>query len=140
VGILIIFFIACLRPPDYSLIPEITFIELDTTEVTEMTDSVTITFGFTDGDGDLGALDGDTLPNTFIKDSRTGFIYTYQFPSITPDGNVKDISGTVEIILPGITCVPNVNVDQLTYEVYITDRAGNKSNSVTTPALTIYCN
>src|SRR5664279_2275587 len=86
---------SCLKPPNYSPIPEIKFDSISATHVRQLVDSVTVIISFTDGDGDLGNLKNDTTNNLFFKDSRTGFIYPFHFPYITPEGNVKDISGEI---------------------------------------------
>ncbi len=94
-------------------------------------DTAIMKFDFADGDADIA---NDPKSMVYVKDSRydTGF-QAYEFPSITStieDPN-KGLIGTV-YLLP-IQPTPRDSVhyhkgDTLTYEVYITDRAGNQSN------------
>ena len=138
-GIVICALTSCLRPPEYDPIPKIGFDSLTATYVKSGSDSITFFISFTDGDGDLGAASSDTKPNLFFKDSRTGFINSFQFPYVTPEGNVKDISGTIAYTFPSFSCVPGQSLDTLFYTIYISDRAGNLSNEVTTPNVVIDC-
>ena len=133
---------SCLKPPNYSFVPEIQFDSISNTSVNQLIDSVTVVISFTDGDGDLGALNTfpfDTITNLFFKDSRTGSVYRFQFPYITPIGSVKDISGEIAYTFAGITCRPNRTNDTLHYTVQIADRAGNLSNEIITPDIYVNC-
>lgn len=105
-------------------------------------DTAFIMFNFTDGDADLG---NDTAKScVFVKDKRydtTGATFTkYNFPDIDP--NIEDpkkgITGNGVILLLSPPLVPRsdsfhmVKGDTTSYEMYITDRAGNESNHITT--------
>lgn len=108
-------------------------------------------FYFTDGDGDIGLDENDTLPpydfNLFIdyyerQDgnwtqlvlSQTGDTINFngRIPVLTPGGKNKSISGTIEYTL-------DLNIfseyDTFRYEAYLIDRALHESNRVITPAL-----
>lgn len=145
-GVLLSLMGSCLTPPDYSTIPEIQFDSITKTSVKGLSstpsvlDSITFLIGFTDGDGDLGAASNDTTPNLFFRDSRTGYVNRFQFPSITPEGNVKDISGTIAYTFSPFDCDPGKKLDTIVYTIYIVDRAGNISNEVTTPKIFCDCN
>lgn len=136
------FFSSCLNPPEYPVEPIIAFDSVSKVFVKgfPVFDSSTFVISFTDGDGDLGATEGDTLPNLFFKDSRTGFINTFQFPNVTPEGNVKDISGTISYTFTPFSCNPGKNIDTFYYTIFIFDRAGHRSNEVTTPLIICDCN
>ncbi|MBK9732590.1 MAG: hypothetical protein IPO83_15155 [Chitinophagaceae bacterium] len=132
---------SCLNPPEYPVEPLIAFDSISKTFVKGQPafDSITFVISFTDGDGDLGASSSDTIPNLFFKDSRTGFINTFQFPNITPEGNVKDISGTISYVFSPFNCTPGKLTDTFFYTIFISDRAGNMSNEVTTPLIICDC-
>ena len=133
-------FAACLKPPDYSVIPSISLISIYPEQARANFDSGHIVFSFQDGDGDLGALPSDTTPNVFVTDSRTGFVYPIQIPYITPEGKVKEISGTISITLPEFNCIPgDSTIDTLSYAIILKDRAGHSSNSIRTPVVSITC-
>ena len=66
-------FIACTKPPDYSDTPEIAFISLSETTMTQGSQNeefITLTISFTDGDGDIGIDGGE--PSVYFKDLRDG--------------------------------------------------------------------
>lgn len=133
---------SCIKPPQFSETPTIEFVSINSTQVQQMVDSIQMIISFKDGDGDLGSLGSDTSTNCFITDHRTGkpdYTYTYKIPFITPKGTTKDISGTIAINLPGITCIPFHVTDSVTYKIVIMDRAGNKSNEVQTPVIAVHC-
>jgi hypothetical protein len=145
-GLILSMMSACINPPDYSVIPEIAIDSLSKTYVKGFSsnppvmDSITFYISFTDGNGDLGPVNNDTTPNLLFKDSRTGFINGFQFPFITPEGNVKDISGYIAYTFSPFDCIPGNTIDTFYYTISIVDRAGNFSNEVTTPNIICDCN
>ncbi len=133
---------SCLRPPEFSETPVIEFVSINSTLIQQEIDSIKMVISFKDGDGDLGSMVNDTSTNCFITDHRPGkpdYTYTYKIPFITPKGTTKDISGTVTINLPGITCIPFQDTDSVIYKIVIIDRAGHKSNEVQTPVIVVNC-
>lgn len=103
-------------------------------------DTAFIVFNFTDGDADLGV---DTSKSAvFVKDMRfdsAGFI-KYDFPAIDPNilDPKKGITGTGYVILLAPPLVPRPDTlhtvygDTTSFEMYITDGAGNESNHINT--------
>lgn len=100
-----------------------------------------ITFSFTDGDGDLGLAQSDTTPphdyNLYVN--RIGIIggveqapeeLKFRIPYITPQGQIKALTGEMDVELDIIPLL--VGYDTLFYELYLLDRALNKSNTITT--------
>ena len=132
---------SCLNPPEYDVVPQITLMNTSPLELNQQSDSLTIQFSFTDGDGDLGLKTTESGSNVCLFDSRlaNNFCYEYRIPYIEPRGNVKAISGDVSIVVPSITCIPGHLTDTLQYRIQITDRAGNLSNSITTPKIILHC-
>lgn len=154
IGILSLLILACATPPDYPDEPVITFERLskDTLRQSDLnTDSLFLTFSYTDGDGDLGFTDADTNQSIFVIDSRTGFIQDrYKLPEIPDQGTANGIFGEVKILLYTTCCLfpqgippcsspPAFPTDTVTFEVYMVDRAGNHSNTITTPPITLLC-
>lgn len=115
-------------------------------------DSLTIFLYFTDGDGDIGFEDTDTLQNLFIIDSRTGKIAeSIKIPGIESGGIGKGISVDMELQVYTTCClfpgsIPPCSVvaayprDSLKYSIYLIDRSGNKSNTVETEYIYLNCN
>lgn len=149
-GLLLTF--GCIKAPEYPIEPVIEMIGLtnDTMQQNQFnTDSTLIVFGFTDGDGDLGS---DDSLNIFVKDLRDNFISDrYRIPFVDEAGANNGISGEITITLYTTCCTfPNgappctpseqFPTNELQYEIYITDRAGHQSNSITTPKIILACN
>jgi hypothetical protein len=139
--IIILLLGSCIKPPDYSIVPNITFLRFSQNTVQAFSDSVKLVFSFTDGDGDIGPIDkNDTTLNLFLTDSRDNSVKKYQLPNITPSGSVKAISGEVTITIGPFACKAGVDEDALTYTIRIKDRAGNMSNAAVSTPLTLICN
>jgi len=70
---------SCFDPPEYSNIPEISFDNIRFVDVDRGSDSLILSFNFTDGDGDLGLNSADTLSPyhsyNFILDGSTKFAF-----------------------------------------------------------------
>jgi hypothetical protein len=132
----VLFIASCVNPPDYSTIPEIEFDSISTTFARVQQDSITFFISFTDGDGDLGS---ETTPNLFFLDSRTGYTDSLKVPNLTPDGNVKAITGVISYTRSSFSCIPGRDFDTLYYTIYMEDRARNKSNLVVTPEIRLQC-
>lgn len=121
-------------------------------------DSADCIINFTDGDGDIGLAKDDTVspPNLRLKylyknmtdgkfypmdaiDSTTAMdtlFFDYRIPNITPDGQYKALDGNIKakfrtspVFYPGHKIVK--------FEIRLTDRAGNKSNLVSTNEITV---
>jgi hypothetical protein len=122
--------------------PEIEFVSITPTQATQFTaDEIKLTFRYQDGDGDLG-YENDPTKNLFIEDMRAAYandsarFTSFAFESLTPTTRKPSIQGEIAVLL---TTPPFESVAQepLTYKVYIVDRAGNRSNEITTDPITI---
>ncbi|MFK8008917.1 MAG: hypothetical protein AB8H03_21325 [Saprospiraceae bacterium] len=145
--------IACTKPPDYSDTPEIAFISFSNTTMTQGSQNeefITLTISFTDGDGDIGIDDG--TPSVYFKDLRDGSEFiTFVASEIPEQGVGNGISGEMYIKVSTTCCIhpdqddgcnsdfSDYPMDSLIYEVYIIDRAGNKSNVIQTDPITLLC-
>ena len=109
------------------------------------TDTVLWVFSLTDGDGDLGVDTTKHIYDIYIKDSRydTGFV-GYVFPAI--DQTIEDpktgLKGTCtfQFFSPNIITARPDSIhsfvgDTATFELYIMDRAGHKSNHISSKKL-----
>lgn len=131
-------------------------------------DSLFLFFSFQDGDGDLGTAAGDTVTNIFYFDDRFSitdvpgpdsiqanifiidrrsddyeFTSSYRLPYLTPVGEVKAIKGQVRIAAK-FSCrfvakSNNYVADTIAPQLYIVDRANNKSNIVDLPPIYVVC-
>ncbi len=152
----------CTTPPEYPIEPVIEFIafEKDTLNQGESknVDFVYLILSFTDGDGDLGPEEGveDTIKSIVMTDTRTGVSENqFDLPEISDKGASNGISGEITIKVPTTCCIfpPEITdvsgpcddsqeypVDQVEWEIYLVDRAGNESNKLILPPMNLRCN
>lgn len=148
--------LACVRPPDYSDVPTLEFRSFSKSELKQgvfQEDSVILTLFFTDGDGDFGTASQGLEKNIFILDKRTNEVFReFKAPYIPLEGAGNGISGTISIKIYSTCCIfpestgifpcevsEEFPVNELSLDIYIKDRAGNKSNTVTTSTLNLNC-
>lgn len=146
----------CVHPPNYPDEPVIEFKSLSKNIMYQSKfgqDSVTITFSFTDGDGDLGFKDDQE--SIFILDGRDTFQKpSYRIPYIEQQGAGNGISGEISIVVPTTCCIyPQITgippcdtsssapqmLDTVFYLLKIKDRAGHVSNQIQTSPITLVC-
>ena len=139
---------ACQKEIKASNIPEINYKALTPLDFTydrtpspgQASDTTYLYFDFVDGDGDLGAEDNNdrTLYVQLFDQRPTDTVeINYTLPFITPPGDRKAIRGEIRLALTGIIVPPGFTSQQATYRLRIKDRAGNWSNEIKTPALTV---
>ncbi len=147
-------FASCVTAPEYPVEPVIAFEQLNKSQIYQFTngplDSVVVQFSFTDGDGDLSSLTGDSV-DIFLTDSRTDIQQGLSIPVIPEEGTGNGISGDVFLTIVndiGICCIlgnrfcvvdERLPIDTVSYSIQIVDRAGNLSNAIRTPPIQILC-
>lgn len=161
----LVFSFSCVKRQKGSPTPEIEYIEFNAYKTDDGNDASYHLFKFLDGDGDLfrnQVGDGPNfVSNFFYLDSVTKqFIPFVTIKKLVEPGktdtvifrdtfgisqtvvNPKDISfkdqsinGT--ILVPSKEYRPSNRIKTFFYTYYIIDRAGNKSNKVTTPTITV---
>jgi hypothetical protein len=158
-GLLLTFIASCVSEPEYPDEPVITYRSISKSTVQEG-DSLLLTFSFTDGDGNLGkklANNADCSNNNceftsdstcykdpfyscYIIDMRDSCFSAIALPDLDPNGNVKAISGEIDIVIPPLFCkcmsCPN---DQVEYQIIIRDASGNYSNVILSETISISC-
>jgi len=149
---------SCVKPPEYPIEPEIEFLNLDINEIPQdkgvIESFVWATISFRDGDGDIG--EGGDTPGKFIflKDLRDGSTPdVFGIPEVPALGSNNGISGEIsfkirssccqypDFITDAIDCEASIQypIDTVIYEVYIEDRAGNRSNTVELAPIYLAC-
>jgi hypothetical protein len=138
-AVALLLLISCSKEDTYPITPEITFTSLDKFKNNAQNDSIVLTFGFTDGDGDIGSPKLDTLSrDVFVKfyEMKDGVFvafddpfgaFNYRVPFLVPRGNNNSLKGDIVINVDYNPLQPN---DTVKYEVYMRDRAGHKSNTI----------
>lgn len=144
----------CLSIPDYPDTPQIEFYDISSTPSVDQNtggykDSVVISIKFKDGDGDLGYTQSeiDSLRNTsnynYVVNQfrKVSGEYVPYVPIEPYSGYFFQISNEKPGPLEGIIHYNGVQIyhsfypfpkDSIRFEVYIKDRAGNISNTITT--------
>lgn len=147
-------FYSCADPPDYPDEPVIEFLTMSKDYMDQSSflgDSMTITFGFTDGDGNLGSSPNDNFLDVFLTDKRDGFLANqYRIPFIPEQGVGNGISGDITVIAYTSCCItevfppcfvtPSIPTDTLIYQIQIMDRDSNMSNIIETDPIILGCN
>ena len=122
--------------PFYDLTPKIELIEVGNETVVQFTDSISLTISYEDGDGDLGNADPD-INSIFVKDSRLEIADEYYLGPLAPAGEKISINGTLKLNLSPTFLLGNGSEEKMVLTIYVLDRAGNKSNTIETQAITI---
>ena len=120
----------------FSKIPEINIANTSPLSLKAYRQNVQIVLGYTDGDGDLGWIDPDKY-SIYVLDSRLSEEDEYHVPPLAPDGAVIPIQGKLLVELHNSFLLGSGGSETITYTIRMQDRAGNWSNSVTTPSITI---
>ncbi len=150
-GLLIGIVSSCFKKEEYPFQPIITY-----DSYTLSGDSVKLTFNFTDGNGDIGLSDSDTLSpfdinseyhynlyiDYFEKDDVIGWtegidlegnpiIFKYRIEPIDTKGKTKGIKGKMDVDLGSLFYNPlSDQSDTIKYFIQLTDKSLNKSNII----------
>lgn len=147
---------SCYKTPEYPIIPFIEFNSFTVSGIYTIGTVENLRIDFTDGDGDLGLLsNNDTVNINSLVVSCVNYPtlkYISSIPRIPSKGTSKGISGTIDIklnsLISDLGCslgfdslgtTFKVPTDTLFFNVFIKDRAGHQSNTITTPGLVIQC-
>lgn len=117
-------------------VPRIVLIKIEPTTVKEFSDSLKITFSYEDGDGDLGFENAD-INSLEIHDERLQKPDYLYVPPLAPIGSSVNIKGTLTMKLKNVFLLGSGSAETTRFTLRIKDRAGNNSNPITTPEITI---
>ena len=127
---------SCKKDDALSVVPTLEFQSISPSTAQEYIDDINITISYADEDGDLGENSPD-IDNLFVEDSRNGIVYHYRIPQLAPNENEISIEGNFNIKINGTGITDESSSQQVNYNIYVKDRAGNKSNTITTSSITI---
>ena len=146
----LIFLVNCDKDKDYPDTPVITM-----SQKQEYSNPVNMIIDFTDGDGDIGLNERDTLPPyNFNEDPFNKYYYNlllyyfekndsiwqeielpvpyfYRIPVITPRGQNKALNGEIEVAIS----LPFNRPDSIRFEIILIDQALRESNRLQTPVI-----
>ena len=143
----------CLPDPAYPDEPQLTFVSFDEA----VGGGRELVLEFSDGDGDFGLDQADTLAPDFcatcphhqnlhceyeaFEDGEWGWIpldpaqgqvpFYYRVPRVEPSGSNPALHGTIAIDMP--TWHLNTGADSMRFRITVWDRSLNPSNEVVTP-------
>ncbi len=127
---------ACKKEEVMPSAPEIAFISMSASSVVKFEDRVKVRFSYKDGDGDLGQNDPDDY-TLWVKDARLQGTDGYHIPPLAPEDAEVPIQGDLEVELNALFLLGNSGEEETSYNMYVVDRAGNRSNEFTTGMITI---
>lgn len=152
----------CIDPVEFPVEPEIEYVSNGSNNLMEF-ENTFLTISFQDGDGDLGfgpntdrvcgsdicdyTTDTSCYLNEFwnaiLIDMRDSCYSLFILPDVEPNGDVKGISGEIDILTPPVTCkqfdCPTCTTDTLVYQILIKDRAQHISNAILSDTIIIQC-
>jgi hypothetical protein len=135
--LIVILFSACSDDETtFPVEPSISFVSISPSSALEFSDDVVVTLRYEDGDGDLGE-NVDSVKNCFVTDNRIGVTYEFRINQLSPSGAIVPITGNVKIHLHGQSITDNSTQQNVSYTLYVVDRAGHRSNSITTSSIVI---
>ncbi len=112
--------------------PVIELVNVTPTNIEQFTDSVLVTIKYKDNNGDIG--DEYSLS---VKDSRLVNADWYHVQPLAPLGHELKFEGTIQVKINTMFLLGNGTQEFSTLSIKLKDRAGNWSNEISTPAITI---
>lgn len=120
-----------------SVIPYIELKEVSPLTVKAFEEEIVFTIFYKDGDGDIGTKEAD-INSLFIEDSRGDIKLGYHIQPLAPKDAEIAIQGHLNIVLNNtILFGDGSEPETVVFSVYLFDRAGNQSNIVESPEITV---
>lgn len=130
------FLISCKKEEIVNDIPSIELIETSPTQVVELMEPIYFKISYRDGNGDLGENDPD-VHNLILRDPRIDIKYEYRISELVPGAAEVPISGVLVFSIPNAFITDGSTQQTVNFEIYVKDRAGNKSNVINSGTITI---
>lgn len=132
IGCICIAFFACSKEENpMNPIPKLELVSIGPQVVKEFMDSVQIVIAYEDGDGDLGGVHPDSS-NLFVIDKRINVPFEFRIQELVPQGEAVPIKGRFNIILQNLFLTGSGSEEDVSFDIYALDRAGHRSNIITT--------
>ncbi|MFM7175807.1 MAG: hypothetical protein ACKOKB_07650 [Bacteroidota bacterium] len=143
VSIVLFAITSCSDEETFPVTPVIAFKSLEKYQSLSGLDSLVLAFSFTDGDGDIGSAASDTfgrdvyarlfeMNNGVFEEAPLSAPLEYRVPYLEPRGNNSSLKGDIRINIDYNVLRPN---DTIYYKVALEDRAGNRSNEISTATI-----
>ncbi len=135
--LLLLFLNACKKEEPLSPVPDIELLAAGPDRIEAFTDSFWFSIRYTDGNGDLGSED-PSVNNLFVRDTRLGLVYEFRVQDLVPGTAEVAIQGTLNFSLDNTILLGAGTEETVSYEIWMTDRAGNQSNILTAGPFTVF--
>ncbi len=109
---------------------------LSPTDVQKFGEPIMMVLYYRDDNGDVGDSDPDEH-SLHIRDSRLAEPDTWHVQPVTLPGDEVPVEGTLKIDLGPVFLLGNGNEEQFFYTIQLKDRAGNWSEPVQSPTITV---
>lgn len=116
--------------------PYISLESINKTQVKQFVDTIKINVSYDDADGDLGYEQPDSFAIE-VKDKRLVNPDWYYLQPLAPEGESVHISGIINIVIKNTFLIGTGTSEQTDFTIRIKDRAGNWSNEIISPTITI---
>lgn len=136
VTLCVLLVLGCRKEDVLPTVPEIELLSVSPTLVASFGEPVIVRFSYKDGDGDLGEVDPDAY-SLEVKDSRLSAPDNYHVPPLAPEGVSVPIQGELSVSLTPLFLIGNGTQELVTYSIRLRDRAGNWSNTIVSPQITV---
>lgn len=117
-------------------VPKISLVSMGPNSVVEFKDSLLIVLEYEDGDGDLGGVHPDSA-NLFVVDKRINVPFEFRIQELVPGGANVPIKGQLRVLIQNLFLTGPGPKESVNFDIYATDKAGNKSNVITTDAIEV---
>ncbi len=119
-----------------SPVPKLEVVSMGPGVVREFKDSLVIVLDYQDGDGDLGGIPADSN-NLFVIDNRIDVPFAFRIQELVPGGAEVPIKGRINLVLQNLYLTGSAQQEQLNFDIYAIDKAGNMSNRITTENISV---
>jgi hypothetical protein len=136
IGAVLLACISCKKEEEKEQAPIITFKNISDATVEQFNNSITIKIAYEDFQGDLGEDDPDNY-SVRVKDARLSDFDWFHIPPVTPDKQELHVKGELAIELDPIFLLGSGTQEYTRFSIELKDRAGNWSNTLTTPNVLI---
>ncbi len=122
---------------NYSSTPFIRLTDIQPSTLKEFEQKVQLSIEFRDAEGDIGSYD----PNIYdleVLDQRLTEPDYYHLIPLAPEGTQINLTGLLQIELKNTFLLGNADQESVSYEIRLRDRAGNWSNQITSPPITVH--
>ena len=128
---------ACKKDDSLPAAPSIKLLSVSSTDLLQFKDSLVITLEYQDANGDIGE-DNPDQNDLMVKDRRlSNADYYFIKPLSPPSSNIK-IKGVIAVQIKNTFLLGTGNSEITQFDIKLKDRAGNWSNSVSTPEINIH--